>query len=125
MNGPFSPIYLNEDASSVVDLAADPAVAATNIRRVRSLYSKNINLRRIQVEKAAAAPQDGEKRAKVAFGDEVGEGEEALLRPATAEINVMRQRFFHKCATRNEDHDSLCSKRPENSFKLSTRLQLF
>lgn len=95
-------LCLLEDESSVPDLAADPAVAASNIRRVRSLYSKSSDLRIVKRGATALAQESGKR---VAFGDQVGGGEDALLRPATAEINA-RQRFFHKCATRNEDRDS-------------------
>ena len=80
-----------EDASSVADLAADPAVAASNIRRVRSLYSKSSCLRIVKRGATAVVQESGKK---VAFGDQVGG-------PATAEIHA-RERFFHKYATRNE-----------------------
>ena len=86
----------------MADLTADPAVAASNIRRVRSLYSKSSNLRIVKRGATAMVQETGKK---VAFGDQVEGGEDALLRPATADINA-RERFFHKCATRNEDRES-------------------
>ena len=90
-----------EDGSSVADLAADPAVAASNIRRVRSLYAKSSNLRIVKRGATAVAVRESGK--KVAFGDKTDGGEDALLRPATAAIDA-RERFFHKCATRNFSH---------------------
>ena len=83
-------------------LTADPAVAASNIRRVRSLYSKSSNLRIVKRGATAMVQESGKK---VAFGDQVEGDQDDLLRQSTAAISA-RERFFHKCATRNEDHES-------------------